>query len=413
MINNLVPEKKNTTFFDEKEPRKLSPKFKVKVGTVNPKHLKKTLTKEYDYCLLGISLGNAKMEDEKLDACVRWISENFSKCTLIIGDSIYRHTLKATQNITNQNTRTLALEKGKDFKDKYQFILDKYKKNCSFEWKCTSEIEQHHNFSEYLKIYTNLYNHNPKFKELVNFSSEKYLSGICTLETLPERERLEKISLTVNYFIEESALFTCLCDEQMNVLIYPGTIKPLEIISNGQIEGVPNSIKELIQVRVNLNHKGMFIPRLKKLSNLGEIPPIYTYKLFKQLQGKTLDIFLSYTEKRNYYAGDIIAFKGMCNRDLYIITNGVIEVLAGDMESNELEHIAYSGSTSMINDAIFFNGHPRSTHIAALTDCETLFLSSSSFEKMLRLHPKIAAILLQDMAGVMAEQIINPKINLT
>jgi len=408
-INSTISERQKESILNQNFVRPLKNQFVVKVGTVDPKHVKKRLFTDYKSCMFGISMGNARMEDAKLEACIRWIGENFSHCKLVLGDSIYRHTLRATKSVDKDEALSLALQMGSDFMTKYSPMIERYSDICKFEWEPMSKVEQHSNFESYHDTYKKLYQENEEFQILVNESSGKYLSGAFDMDALSLKEKEEKILITVQYFLEESAIFSCLCDEDKNVLIYPGTIKPLQIISSGQIDGVPQAIHKLIQIRINLKKKGKRLLRDYNETNFEEVKPIYNHELINNLKGDLWEKFLPYTEKKNHRAGDIIALKGMTNRDIYVLTKGVIEILTGDLDSGSLNHLFYSKDVSIINDRIFFDGSPRATHIAALTDCETLFISSKSFLKMMRSCPEVASILLKDMASVLATRIMDSR----
>lgn len=405
-VINLIPKKQEDIYPQFKLTRVLKPKYNVKIGAVTPKHVKKNLT-DYPSCVLGISLGNAKMEDDQLEASIRWISENFTHCSLAVGDSIYRYTLQATQTIEEQESKNKALQIGRDFVAKYEPMINRYRDTCNFEWACMSKVQQHVNFDKHHLVYKQLYVDNSVFKNLVDDSSNSYLSGAQDISALSESEKEEKLKITTNYFIEESAIFTCLCEEDRNLLIYPGTIKPLEIIAGGEIDGIPKSIQKLIQIRINLKKKGSYVVRNANDRIPTPIPPAHDLKLLTKIKNDNWDLFLSYTNKRRYKSGDIIVFNGMSNKDLYVLTKGNVEVLTGDMESGRLMQREKRGDISFINEQNFLNGSPRNTTVAALTDCEVLFLSGKSFIKMLRINPEIAAPLLLDIANVLDKKILD------
>ena len=389
--------------------RTLKPQLTVRVGTVTPAHLKKKLLTDYPDCMLGISLGNASMEEDKLEASIRWISENFTYCALVVGDSIYRYTLQATKKMSPEESKPAALQTGRDFIAKYDPMIDRYRDSCNFEWVCMSEVQQHANFEEHLQVYQQLYAENDLFQTLVDESSNKYLSGAFDMESLSAHEKAEKLNITINYFVEESAIFTCLCEENQCVLIYPGTIKPLQIITGDKIKGVPEPIRKLIQVRINLNEKGYRVVRDEKYNIPVQTQSTNQPKFMDKIKDIVWDTFLSYTKKKKYRAGDMLVFEGMRNTDLYILIKGHAEALTGNMETGQLTYTSTLEAPSFINEQTFLDGSPRTTTIAALTDCEVLFLPGKAFHKMLRINPEIAAPLLLDIAQALATRISHEK----
>jgi len=63
------------------------------IVSVNPESRRANLSKS-KICMLGFSLQNKNFSSSKLSGIAEWISRNFSRCEIMVGDSIHRITLE-------------------------------------------------------------------------------------------------------------------------------------------------------------------------------------------------------------------------------------------------------------------------------------------------------------------------------
>lgn len=85
------------------------------------------------------------------------------------------------------------------------------------------------------------------------------------------------------------------------------------------------------------------------------------------------NIMSLFEESRTFAAGSVLIYEGEKNRDLYILSRGVIEVTV----KNELSPIIVGevNSPEILGELSFLNGTPRTATVTAKTDVEVFIVS--------------------------------------
>ncbi len=389
------------------QSRTIKYRYKIRWGTITPKHMKKQVLQGNGSCMLGISLGSAKSEGDRFEASIRWISQHFSRCVLVLADSIYRYTFQVTNKVNIEAGRAAALKLGGQFVDDYQEIINRYRESCDFQWVKMSEIEQCPNFAHYHQSYQQLYHNDQQFHQQMNSEAQSYLSALADAQTLLHPlEKAQNIALSAEYFLEESAIFTCMCANGEHTLLYPGTIKPLQILSEGVMPGIPEPIRKLILVRLNQSTQTPYFSPPGK-SDDTTYAPAYSSSILENLNDEEWSHILQYTDHRQFQAGDVLVQQGETARFLVILLKGNVEVISGDWHTGDVKQTLICGPISLFGERSFLEGYPVSKTLAALTDGEILLLTSRSLQKMVRRVPSTALHLLTDIARVLATRLVN------
>jgi len=220
--------------------------YRASLSKVSPARLRSSLS-EYQQCIFGISLGSKNfVERERLEACIKWISENFNTCLVLVTDSIYRLTIEVRQEARGDAALLEALRTGEQYiKDNYS-LFEQYSGSCQFKFQKASEIQQQSEFDRYYQELQIFYKKNESFQSLVNLFAQKYLSRVQPMATNPR----EHIGIT--YLLEESALNACLAQQGWLVVVYPGSIKTFEDISEGLHPEAPLPLQQMIWVSLRL-----------------------------------------------------------------------------------------------------------------------------------------------------------------
>jgi CRP-like cAMP-binding protein len=80
-----------------------------------------------------------------------------------------------------------------------------------------------------------------------------------------------------------------------------------------------------------------------------------------------------FEQSKKYKAGEVIINEGEENRDLYILSEGVLEVSVQD-ESQKIV-VSEIASPEILGEISFLNGTPRTATVSAKTDVEIFILS--------------------------------------
>jgi len=82
--------------------------YRAKVDFVSPQNRRDTFELEYE-CFLGVSLGNRNFEPVRFHSLLEWVSRRFSKCKILVGDSIHRLTLESCSGMSAHEAHDRAL----------------------------------------------------------------------------------------------------------------------------------------------------------------------------------------------------------------------------------------------------------------------------------------------------------------
>ena len=228
------------------------------LAKVSPVRLRSSLS-QYQKCVFGISLGSQNFVDSKrLEACIKWISENFSTCLVLVCDSIYRLTIQVRQEIKSKEAWVKSIYAGEQFIEEKCFLFEKYSQSCKFNFQKASQIEKQPEFNSYYQALQCLYQENHSFQKLINSFTKKYLNRGKKEQT--ENKYLDdyiqnKMTLSTTYILEESALNACLIKQGWLVFVYPGSIKTFEKISEGLYPEVPEPLQQMIWVSLRFKKK--------------------------------------------------------------------------------------------------------------------------------------------------------------
>ena len=71
-----------------------------------------------------------------------------------------------------------------------------------------------------------------------------------------EAEWEKRIKMSSDYFLEEFAIFACLQQQGIPVMIYPGSFSTLSEIAGGEHPMAPQELRDLIVVSLHLKGRG-------------------------------------------------------------------------------------------------------------------------------------------------------------
>ncbi|MDA4848733.1 tRNA-dependent cyclodipeptide synthase [Hoeflea poritis] len=402
--NNDVSGAEHTSEKSGDVTRVLKRRYRSQMQSVSPKTLENGVLKDNDSCVLGISLGNPSMEMAKLEACIEWISIHFDKCALNLTDTLYRHTLQVTQGVSAEQSRDQALKVGDAFQETYAPLIDRYSGKCGFQWIRSSEIENRKNFNSYLNYFQGLYEENEEYQNIVNDFSKIYLERVSNLDrTLDPRQKME---CSTNYLIEETAMITCLCEEDWNILVYPGSIKSFVDIAEGHFSEVPEPLRKIIFISLRLKKAGFYLS-----DSIDGFYPAFvgagtarspTYPLLARLDKSELETLLDYASIREFRAGDVILRSEERATSVFFPLDGYVEILEGDINAQTMKQTAILGPGMSIGEQSLLDGNAPQATVAAYTDCKLMVLPEKRFERMLVSEPYITSQLLLDIGRMMS-----------
>ncbi|MCW1431630.1 tRNA-dependent cyclodipeptide synthase [Novosphingobium sp. JCM 18896] len=127
-------------------------------------------------CMLGVSLGSANFEGARLEACIEWITANFTEYAIVVGDTVYRLTLALLGGLDEVAARHRAIAAGRDFIATYAPLFRQYVDRCTFTFRPFSEVERHPGFANHLATLQDLARKDPAFAASVEAFADLYLA---------------------------------------------------------------------------------------------------------------------------------------------------------------------------------------------------------------------------------------------
>ena len=206
------------------------------------------LLESHERCFLGISLEHANSYGARLEASLEWISKRFSRCAVFVADGIHRHTLQLIHpGLSGVKALDRALRLGRAFLEQERHVFDGYSSACSFEFSFCSEIQSLSDYAECYEQLKHLFRGDRSFKTSIESFADTFASRQVTAMN---GKTAYLADLSTAYLLEELAAFTCLASSGWPVMVYPGSIGPLEAIAQGLHPGVPEPLRRLINVSI-------------------------------------------------------------------------------------------------------------------------------------------------------------------
>lgn len=113
---------------------------------------------------------------------------------------------------------------------------------------------------------------------------------------------------------------------------------------------------------------------------------------------------LKHTHRRRFAPGDAVVTAGAADRSLYLVLDGLLEVLVAQGRRG-YRRIAAVGTGSVIGELSFFDGGTRSALVRAVTPAELAELSPAEFEAFAIASPALARRLLLDLGRILAKRL--------
>ena len=125
--------------------------------------------------------------------------------------------------------------------------------------------------------------------------------------------------------------------------------------------------------------------------------------ILSDLQDGEWTDLLKHMERRRFPSGAHIMRSGECDRSLYLLAEGTVDIIIDT--SGRPKRIASISEGSVFGEMAFFDGQPRSASVVASSEVEVLSLTLDRFEQLAAWHPRIACRLLMDLGRVLSRRL--------
>lgn len=225
-------------------------RYRAKIDAVSPESQRATFEAEHDECFLGVSLENSNFVRPKLFAILEWISRRFSRCTVLIGDSIHRITLETTRQLPPEVAAAEALRLGVEFREAEHHVFEGFAGRVQFSFVMCSEIQSLDLYTAHHTHLRALYREEPGFRASVERFGRSYHGKHSHAVSESELER--RVARSSDYFLEEFAIFACLRERGLKVMVYPGSFSTLAEIADGLYPSAPAPLRDLVVISLHM-----------------------------------------------------------------------------------------------------------------------------------------------------------------
>ncbi|MDC9607173.1 tRNA-dependent cyclodipeptide synthase [Xenorhabdus griffiniae] len=227
-------------------------RYRTKTAFVFPERKRNSFEYE-DECFLGVSLENKNFNSERFISMIEWVNRRFSKCKILIGDSIHRITLETIYGYQPDEAFSKAIIIGKEFINKAETQLMDVNYRTEFSFITCSEIQSTKLYKNYNIKLVDFFSSSKNFKESIESFGKKYHKN--KWDGLSEYEKKYRLNKSSQYFLEEFSIFACLVKNGSKVMVYPGTFSSLAEIAEGKHKGIIQELEDLTVVSLNIKRR--------------------------------------------------------------------------------------------------------------------------------------------------------------
>jgi len=128
--------------------------------------------------------------------------------------------------------------------------------------------------------------------------------------------------------------------------------------------------------------------------------------LFKELTNAELAKVINLTQKVSYNAGDVIFKRGAPGDALYLIREGLVDVLAPSAEGEEAEDVvATLGEGDLFGEMALVEGEPRSATVCARTETKMWRIKKEYFDALMTKEHGIALKIYKKLTIILSNRL--------
>lgn len=170
-------------------------------------------------CLMPISVGQSIHEGAKFEAVIKLINASFKHCTILVDDSVQRHTIGILNNATPDELYQLAIAEGDGWLKRnalaYQQLTISYDVMRWDAWYSSPNY-----FNSHLRV-QNEYDSNALFRQAIHANIDDFLTRFLARVDQCEVDNERAFNLCRDYLIEECAVMSLWTEKHYDFEVYP------------------------------------------------------------------------------------------------------------------------------------------------------------------------------------------------
>lgn len=170
-------------------------------------------------CLMPISVGQAVHENEKFTAVVKLVNASFKTCTILVDDSVQRHTLAICSELDPDALYDDALALGQQWllrnQIRYAELTIPYQILRWDDWL------KHPDFEMQLERVRRFYSDNLQYRASIHQNVDDFLTRYLGRESSPFWDKQRSVRLCIDYLLEECAVMCLWTHGEYHFELYP------------------------------------------------------------------------------------------------------------------------------------------------------------------------------------------------
>jgi tRNA-dependent cyclodipeptide synthase len=203
-------------------------------------------------CYIGISLTNPIFEKGNLEALLRWASDKFAECLVILGDDLCRFNQTILFGSEPDEALQAAHRIGDAFIEKTAEVFGQFdpEKMKLIRWNENLQSDQYLRSREMLD---ELFASDAEFKAMVEVDALSFVDRQKQRNKDLAVDDTRATELCCEYLLEEIAVFNMLSEQGWCVELYPGCeLHVLAEVAKGRFPNVPAGLKNRINVELKI-----------------------------------------------------------------------------------------------------------------------------------------------------------------
>jgi len=231
------------------------PKYKIEIKNIIPHAMSSKQLLDHN-CYLGISIDNPMFSEDYLFSMVLWISKNFRKGIIIIGDYLNRFNEKTYFFSDTHKANLYSMQKGEDFNNSLsEFLTSKELHNLHImRWKYIYDSVEYTNSKN---IVVNFINSDLRIETSIRNSAKEFIDRQLKNGKSLKVSYEDAIGLSYEYLVEEITVFNAISEKGYAIEIYPGPELPILVdIANSKFSNIPSGLRKRINIELQLSMNG-------------------------------------------------------------------------------------------------------------------------------------------------------------
>jgi tRNA-dependent cyclodipeptide synthase len=201
-------------------------------------------------CLFGVSVSDHPLSIERNLAGLAWIEQHFSNYACLVGDSLYRMTLRIRHGGTNEDAEARAIATGTEYLTRLTsglLIIPKVIR--------TSHVLHAPEFEQAAKFIQIAFKENGRLQKSILADAHEY----CERQARSNRIGIsvnDAIEISVQYLLEELAIYQFLAERGWLGDVYPGPGLPtLSKFISGELSGISAALERRMYIELEFRRR--------------------------------------------------------------------------------------------------------------------------------------------------------------